>query len=194
MELRDFTSKKAFQVLATQSRRSDLPALQLSNLHREMGKLLAYEMIEDLELEDIEIQHVQGKKHGVAIKDRNKVVIIAMMRAGLFAAEGIREVFSEANFFLMNDDKLDKLDLTNKTVIIVDSVINTGRTIQSVLAQLQTQTVGKTFVATLVMQQGAIKLTESFSDANFYAFRVSENKYTGKGGTDTGNRLFNTIS
>ena len=51
------------------------------------------------------------------------------------------------------------------------------------------------FVVTGVMQkEAAERLPKAFPKARFLALRVSENKYTGKGGTDTGNRLFGTMS
>ena len=44
-----------------------------------------------------------------------------------------------------------------------------------------------------LMRKEAKYITDKYPNISFYALRISENKYTGKGGTDTGNRLFNTM-
>lgn len=192
MRVKDFTNKKAVQLLATQSRRTDISSTELCKIHFEMGKFLAYEMLEDFELSETEIQHVQGIKTGVELADKNNIVIFALMRAGLYAAEGVRSVFTDSQFFPVTE--IENSDLENKIIIIVDAVINTGKSIEKAIEHLRKSKPRKIFVATLIMQKDALHLSEKYSDIYFYALRVSENKYVGKGGTDTGNRLFNTTN
>ena len=90
------------------------------------------------------------------------------------------------------------LKLSPKKVIVVDSVINSGKSIQGVLKRLQdfqkkepSLINPSIYVMTAVMQQKACELLPSeFPRVRFLAFRMSTNSYTGLGGSDTGNRLF----
>lgn len=192
MALREFTNKNAVQLLSTQSRKADISPVELCQLHYEMGKYLAYEMLDEFELTEVDIQHVQGQKKGVELANKGNISIVALMRAGLYAAEGMRSIFRDCQFLLYNGTKIDNGIFENRTVIIVDAVINTGRSIVKTIEELQIQKPSKIIVATLIMQHEAVELVTKYENISFYAMRVSKNKYTGIGGTDTGNRLFNT--
>lgn len=192
MAIREFTSKNAVQLLATQSRRTDISSTELCKIHLEMGKYLAYQMLDEFELTDTKIKHVQGIKTGSELADKSNIVIFALMRAGLYAAEGVRSVFADSQFFPVTE--IDNNDLENKIIIVVDAAINTGKSIEKAIQHLRKSKPRKIFVATLIMQRDALHLSERYSDIHFYALRISENKYVGKGGTDTGNRLFNTTN
>lgn len=194
MAIREFTNRKAVQLLSTQSRRADISSIELCNLHYEMGKYLAYEMLDEFDLFEIEIQHVQGVKKGVELADKDNFVIYTLMRAGLYAAEGVRSVFRDSQFLLHNGMQIEHGNFENKTVILVDAVINTGRSIVKVVDELQMHKPKKIIVTTLIMQDEALPLVARYENVSFYALRISKNKYTGLGGTDTGNRLFNTKS
>lgn len=192
MAIREFTNKNAVQLLATQSRRTDISSTELCKIHFEMGKYLAYQMLDAFELAETEIKHVQGVKTGSELADKNNIVIFALMRAGLYAAEGVRSIFIDSQFFPVTE--IDNKELENKIIIVVDAVINTGKSIEKAIEYLLKSKPRKIFVATLIMQKNALHLSEKYSDIYFYALRVSENKYVGKGLTDTGNRLFNTTN
>lgn len=197
MSIYHFTNKNAVHLLATQSRRTDISSLELCNIHFEMGKYLAYQILDEFELVETDIHHVQGIRKGFELADKNDIVILTLMRAGLYAAEGIRSAFSESVFILENSDierLCEKYDFENKTIIIVDSVINTGKSILKVIQNIENRKCKKMIVVTLIMQKEALQFVEKYPNISFYALRISENKYVGKGGTDTGNRLFNTYS
>lgn len=191
MPITHFTNKNAVKLLSTQSRRTDISSIELCKNHFELGKYLAYQMLDEFELRETEIKHVQGIKTGIELAAKNNIVIFALMRAGLYAAEGVRSVFSESQFFPVSE--IDNTDLENKVIIVVDAVINTGRSIEKALEHLQKCKASKIFIATLVMQKDSLQLVEKYTDIHFFAIRISENKYVGRGVTDTGNRLFNTI-
>ncbi|KAL4899035.1 hypothetical protein BDW74DRAFT_171803 [Aspergillus multicolor] len=67
----------------------------------------------------------------------------------------------------------------NSTIILVDTVINNGDTV--VVVQEKT-----------VALDSPLQSVVRPDDLTIVALRLSENIYTGSGGTDTGNRLFNT--
>ena len=194
MNFKHFTTKKAAQLLATQSRRADINATTLCNIHAEMGKFMAHEILEEFELTAIDIQHVQGVKSGVEIANKENIVILPLMRAGLYAAEGIRSVFSDSHFIVNDEITTNTYDFTNQTIIVVDAVINTGKSIEEVLQTLLTFNVNKIIIVTLILQREALQLTKKYPVVSFYALRISENKYVGTKETDTGNRLFNTLT
>jgi uracil phosphoribosyltransferase len=196
MQIYHFTNKNAVQLLATQSRRADINSFDLCKIHFEMGKYLAYQILDEFELVENEIHHVQGIKKGVELLDKNNIVIISLLRAGLYAAEGVRSVFTDSMFILESNDieKIsEKYDFQNKIIIIVDAVVNTGKSMLKIIEKLQKKSCKKIMIATLILQKEALILFESYQTISFYALRISENKYVGKGGTDTGNRLFNTF-
>lgn len=85
------------------------------------------------------------------------------------------------------------------TVVIVDSVINTGKSIMRIIDELKNHNPGiDVIIAANVIQNEAVEL---FKDYLVFATRLSKNsfvgvnqsKQTGKTGPDTADRLFNLI-
>lgn len=129
-------------------------------------------------------------------------------------SRGVYERFPCAKLFHFSSEQESREDLshfftsdTTTDVIIVDSVINEGRSVRSILHCLQglvSDACSETddasnnnrvrfYVLTAVMQKGAsLQLPQEFPSVCFLTLRLSENKYKGRGGTDTGNRLFGT--
>lgn len=121
--------------------------------------------------------------------DPNDTTIVAMLRGGLFFAEGM--YFKLGCKFQTYNPKTDTFVRPNtKNIILVDSVINTGKTITEILKPDMR-------VACCVINQKAVPLF----DAQLYTIRVSENSFvgaevaqqTGNKGPDTTMRLFNLI-
>ena len=97
---------------------------------------------------------------------------------------------------MISRERWNQLLSSVQTIILVDSVINRGESIRRCIHTLQElrPVLPRVFVLTGVMQSKAsIALPQEFHRVQFLALRVSENQYTGKGGTDTGNRLFGTF-
>lgn len=203
MPFTHFTDRHAVQLLATQSRRTDVSPVQLARSHVDLGRLLAYELCELLPLEPCQIQHPQGVRTGVRIAGEDEVVILSFLRAGLYVTEGVREVLQHAAVCHVSPSRERGLDpaqlralpaLAGRVVVVVDSVINTGATLLPVLAQLQAQAPSLLIVLSLVTPVATAELLERrFPAVHFLLARVSENQYTGAGATDTGNRLFGTL-
>ena len=196
MKLYDFTNKKSFIILGTESRKADISSFELCEIHKELGKLLGYQIIENCELIEIEINHVQGRKIGFELKDKKNIFIFALMKSGLYIAEGLRSVFKESSLFLVNNEipNLDNIDLSEKTLFIADSVINTGKSIERTIESIfkKHYRFKRVIVVASVVQEESIEILKD-KDIELYAVRISKNKYIGKGNTDTGNRLYNTI-
>jgi len=167
-----------------------------------MGKYLAYEILEELEMEDCEIQHPQGIKTGKQLKNKKNVIILDFLRAGVYLGDGIRNILQNSPYYHISpkrnegisEKELSQLpNFKEKSVILVDSVINTAATMIPVIEQIKLQTPRKILVTCQVMPYDTAEMLDNkFPDINFYIFRLSYNKYVGKGKTDTGNRLFGT--
>lgn len=203
MPFYEFSTKKAVQILANQTRRTDITPFELSQAHNELGKYLAHQICEEIELEECEIAHPQGIKTGIKIAKPHEIVILAFMRAGVYLGEALRTIFQESPIYhvypkrgegLSEKELQEMLPLQGKTIIIADSVINTGNTMFPSIDQIQKYHPAKIIVTSLVMPDTtASKLEEMYPNVYFYIARVSTNKYVGKGKTDTGNRLFGTL-
>lgn len=203
MPFTHFSDRHAVQLLATQTRRTDLSPVQLARSHVDLGRLLAYELVELLPLEPCQIEHPQGVRTGARIAGESDVVILSFLRAGLYVTEGVREVLQLAAVCHVSPTREHGLDeavlrslpsLAGRMVIIVDSVINTGATLLPVLEQIRAQVPALIVVLSLVTPVDTAKrLEQTCPDVHFLLARVSTNQYTGRGATDTGNRLFGTL-
>jgi uracil phosphoribosyltransferase len=204
MPLTHYSERHLVQLLATRSRRTDTTPWELSRSHVELGRFLAGELVEHLRLDPCEIRHPQGIRSGWQIAEEQDVTLLCFMRAGLYATEGVREIFQRAavhhvhpvrNQGLPSEELALLTPAAGRTYVLIDSVVNTGSSLMPVLRQLRAEKAATVFVLALVTPvPTAQRLAEDFPDVHFLFARISENQYTGQGATDTGNRLFNTLS
>ena len=123
------------------------------------------------------------------------------MRGGEPMAFGVNDAFPLAMFVhASNADDIKLHHLQGQlTVIIVDSLINTGKTIVQFMQHVRHLhgTVRIVVVAGVVQAEcvsaGTLNKTLALHpNLHLVALRPSDPKFTGSGTTDTGNRLFNT--
>ena len=121
--------------------------------------------------------------------DPNDTTIVAFLRGGIFFAEGM--YFAMGCKFQTYDYKHERFERPKtKNVILVDSVINTGKTLLRILDS-------EMKVACCVINEKAVPM---FDDI-LYTVRVSKNSFVGTNikkqegsvGPDTTMRLFNQI-
>ena len=136
--------------------------------------------------------HVElGRALGEQIRDKflGDITVVAILRGGIFMAMGL--YYALGCRFDVYDPKKDKfIRPKTKNVILVDSVINTGKTIEEIYGP-------DISVACCVINENAV---EKFKD-RLYTVRVSKNSYVGSNtkvqrgnrGPDTTMRLFNQI-
>lgn len=139
----------------------------------------------------VEAHRELGAALGEAFLNLNpdETTVVAVLRGGIFFAEGIYSRLG-CKFEIYYPKHESFLRPVSKNVIIVDSVINTGKTIRDILEP-------DMYVACCVINKKAVSLF----DKQLYTIRVSENSFTGsdmvrqKGnrGPDTTLRLFNQI-
>ncbi|KAI1651287.1 uracil phosphoribosyltransferase-domain-containing protein [Daldinia loculata] len=197
------TEKRSAKLLMTPMRDAMIAGHNLREAHQNAGWYLAIEFLSELVgVEEYSIDHVQGNKtSGHRLCHEEDTLIVPLMRGGEAMAFGVSRAIPLARFVhASRPDDIKAGHLHNiRNVILVDSVINNGGTIVE-FAQHVRNLNGEVRVVVIagVVQKKSItpggQVSEYAREAGLelIALRVSENKYTGSGGTDTGNRLFNT--
>ena len=197
------TDRNAAKLLMTPMRDANMAGPVLREAHRCVGRYLAVEFLSDVTgIEEYQIPHVQGHyTSGYRILDEQKTLIVALMRGGEPMAFGVSDVCPLAMFLHAScpeDIKRHHLQ-GQRTIVLVDSVVNNGQTvvqfvhhIRRLYCAIRLIVVTGVVQAKSVSDGGMIHGIAQNTEINLIALRISENKYTGKGTMDTGNRLFNT--
>lgn len=198
------TNKNAAKLLMTPMRDAAVAGPILRRAHRRAGWYLATEFLADIiGVEEYPILHVQGyDTSGHRLLQEEKTLIIALMRGGEAMALGVNDAFPLAMFFHANcADNIKEGHLSKKrTVILVDSVMNSGKTIlkfvqhiRSLHETIRIVVVAGVVQAQLVSEGEFVQVLSGYKKSlSIVALRLSDNRFTGRGTTDTGNRLFNT--
>ncbi|KAL1792619.1 hypothetical protein ACET3X_009126 [Alternaria dauci] len=209
------TSKHSAKLLMTPTRDASIQSHNLRKAHERIGYYLTNEYVSSiLGLEEVSIPHVQGNEtSGHRFRHEKATIIIPLMRGGEPMAFGVSEAMPRAAFCHAKQFS----DITNtdifkgkRSVVLVDSVINSGKSLVDFITPLRDLCPRiRIVVVTGVAQADSViikpdkqdgsKADNAFAellrdDRELYvvALRKSENKYKGKGQTDTGHRLFNT--
>jgi uracil phosphoribosyltransferase len=107
------------------------PALQ--DAHRRVGLYLATEFLTELiGVEEYPIPHVQEHStSGYRLRNEKNTSIVALMRGGEPMAQGVNEAFPSAMFIHANNAEDVKPHHLQEqgTVLLVDSVVNSGKSI-----------------------------------------------------------------
>jgi len=198
------TDTPAARVLMTATRDASISGPELRRAHEKIGWFLATQCITKvIGLENREIAHVQGYPvTGHSLRNEAHTTIIALMRGGEPMAFGVNEAFPQASFVHANhaaDLKAEHLQ-GQETVVLVDSVVNSGKSVVEFVRHIRgLEAELRIVVVAGVVQEQAVLRGELYEQLyregerlKIVALRLSKNKFTGKGGTDTGNRLFNT--
>ncbi len=193
--LHDLTHDPMMRLLVDATRRAECAGPALARAHREVGHALASVVASSLPIEEVEIVHVAGRSMGVQIRPGAEPIVVALMRAGLFVAEGLWERLPGASLVPLANGARLELPAAGRTVIIVDAVINTGRSLCAVLDRVQELGAAKALAVALVgYRPSVVELSEKRPEVDFITARLSERSYVGRGSTDTGGRLFGTTT
>lgn len=196
-----YAKENAAKVLMTPMRNKDIEGPGLREAHRRVGWYLATEYLSEsniIGLEEYSMPHVKDTTTtGYRVRHESKTTIVALMRAGEPMAYGVSDALPTAMFLHANDptDLKPKHVQNQHTIVLVDSVINSGKTIIEFLKHIRSlHATIRIVVVVGVVQEEVVadgKL-DGYLNVKVVALRVSKNKYIGTGGNDTGNRLFNT--
>ena len=102
--LRHYTDVAACRLLADRTRRSDLDTRDYSEAYAELGRFLAHQVLEQFELEEYQIQHCEGPRQGIRIREEERIGIACLMRAGLYLAHGCRAVLRRSPLHLFSPE------------------------------------------------------------------------------------------
>jgi uracil phosphoribosyltransferase len=202
----DTTEEPAAKVLTAPTRNNNISGPALRETHRKIGHHLAIqEVTKVIGLETYKIPHVQGgTTPGHRLLHEEQTLIVALMRGGEPMAFGVNDAFPSAMFLHADPPEDIKPEHLKGviTIILVDSVINDGNTIVKFVKAIRRQHATiRIVVVSGVTQRNAVKeecliaqkLTrEEAIGLKIVTLRISDNKFKGVGGIDTGNRLFNT--
>lgn len=124
--------------------------------------------------------------------------VIVLDRGGRFFGDGVYASFGGV-FFPYNPKQDDLPDIDNNIVLIVDSVINTGKSILDTIDRIKKKVPDtEVFIVSNVIQEKAVELLKDYkiftvrSSANSYVGSRQKEQNNGKG-PDTADRLFNYI-
>lgn len=178
------TSEKLLSTIEVCKSSSMIMGRKLRSAHYELGKKITSRIYEN--------------------STSNEYAVLILMRAGLSFGNGIADKLEDkgasVTMIFLQDDIVTTEDLSlilGKQILIVDAVINSGRSIFGVLNQLPEVERDNAKIVTTVIPSKSLTL---FKDHQLYTVRTSENAYKGAKvssisegrGPDTGDRLFNT--
>lgn len=189
----NLSQKYPLQNFINLSRIKDIDSMQLAYIHKEFGKLLALEIL-GMQEKISKTQNLNyDKLETLQYFDDSNFVIIGILRAGLYIAEGVREMLPKAEFILVkNANEIDLQLIKNKKIILADSVINTGKSIKKFLDIFDGDCI--IYIATNVIYELTCKsLLNNYKFIKILCIRSSSNSYKGSGSSDSGNRLFNSF-
>ena len=197
------TGRNVAKLLMTPTRDANMNGPNLREAHRRIGWYLAAEFLTELiGLEEYVIPHVQGHQtSGFRLCGEQLTSIVALMRGGEPMAFGVNDVLPEAMFIHAKGPKDILAQHINgrHTVILVDSVVNSGKTvvqfvrhIRAICSKVRIVVVAGVVQAQSVTDADLAHTLAHDSNLRLISLRLSDNKFTGQGTTDTGNRLFNS--
>lgn len=197
------TEKCAAKLLMSPMRDASASGPPLRAAHQRVGLYLANEFVSQLiGVEEYPIPHVQGhQSNGYRLRHEQQTSIVALMRGGEPMACGVSEAFPTAIFIhaASASDIKDHHLKNQRTVILVDSVVNSGKSITEFVMRIRNShpSIRIVVVAGVVQAEVVAKSHDWHRrmwcfGISLVALRLSENKFTGTKSTDTGNRLFNT--
>ncbi|CAG8135650.1 unnamed protein product [Penicillium olsonii] len=199
------TDCSSAKLLMTPMRDAAVSGPALRDAHSQVGWYLAIEFCSQiLGVEKYHIPHVQGHQtEGFRILHEKDTLIVPLMRGGEPMALGVSKALPLAMFLHAKvPAEIRHKHLQDRTtVILVDSVVNTGQSILEFVRHIRQLN----FSIRIIVVAGVIQATSistsmiaqelsRFRRLSFVALRLSKNQFTGKGPTDTGHRLFNSVT
>jgi uracil phosphoribosyltransferase len=192
----------------TLMRRKDASTNTFRQLLHEVSALMAYEVLRDMPLHDIEVEtpleHTVGR-----VIDGKKLVFASILRAGAGILEGMLTVVPGArvgHIGLYRDPKTlvaieyyFKMpgDLGERDIVVVDPMLATGNTAVAAVERLkEARPKSIKFVCLLTCPEGLAAMGEAHPDVPIYTAAVDreldEHGYIRPGLGDAGDRMFGT--
>jgi uracil phosphoribosyltransferase len=192
----------------TLMRRKDASTKTFRQLLHEVSMLMAYEVLRDIPMHDVEVETPLAVARGKAI-DGKKLVFVSILRAGSGILDGMLAVVPGArvgHIGLYRDPKTliaveyyFKLptDLDERDVVVVDPMLATGHSAVAAVERLkESGPKSIKFVCLLACPEGIATLHAEHPDVPIYTAAVDreldEHGYIVPGMGDAGDRMFGT--
>lgn len=150
-----------------------------------LGIYLGFELSRYLDWEEVDVETPLAKAKG--LKPSGKLLIVAILGASIPLVTGIVKVLPWAGIGLIAARRIEKEggvevnvyykrlpeNLSSYTVIVVDPMLATGKTINTVLNYLEEKNVKKTIVATIIASKPGIKyITAKHENTTILTFAI----------------------
>ncbi|MDT5082243.1 MAG: uracil phosphoribosyltransferase [Mycobacterium sp.] len=192
----------------TLMRRKEASTNSFRQLLHEVSALMAYEVLRDMPLHDIEVQTPLEDTVGRVI-DGKKLVFASILRAGAGILEGMLTVVPGArvgHIGLYRDPKtLGAIeyyfkmpgDLAERDIVVVDPMLGTGNSAVAAVERLkEARPKSIKFVCLLTCPEGLAAMDHAHPDVPIYTAAVDreldEHGYIRPGLGDAGDRMFGT--
>jgi uracil phosphoribosyltransferase len=192
----------------TLMRRKDASTNSFRQLLHEISMLMAYEVLRDIPVQEIEIETPLEKTTGMVI-DGKKLVFVSILRAGTGILEGMLAVVPGArvgHIGMYRDPKTlvaveyyFKMpgDLHERDVVVVDPMMATGNSAIAAVERLKEHSPKSIkFVCLLTCPEGVAAMNRAHPDVPIYTAAVdrqlNEHGYILPGLGDAGDRIFGT--
>lgn len=174
---------------------------------QELTKLMAYEILSDIKLEEITIETPLAKTRGYKINEN--IVIIPVLRAGLAMVESILSLIPKAKVGHIGLYR-DKVTLQPKEyfskkpantngsyTLILDPMLATGRTAVAAISWVKSWGASNIkLISLLGTKEGVTLISQEHPDVDIYLAapleKLDENCYISPGLGDAGDRYFGT--
>lgn len=192
----------------TLMRRKDASTNSFRRLVREVSAMMAYEVLRDIAVDEVEVQTPMETTTGRVI-DGKKLVFVSVLRAGSGMLDGMLEVVPSArvgHIGLYRDPKTlvaveyyFKMpgELRERDVVVVDPLLATGNSAVAAVDRLREyQPKSIKFVCLVTCPEGIGALTEAHPEVPIYAAALDReldaHGYILPGLGDVGDRFFGT--
>ena len=182
---------KVIKNIVLQDKLSNLRKTGIKRTHfrtglKEMGRMLGYKFASTMDIQQINVKTPLGTAYGIQIKDKDKVVVVSVLRAAIPLAEGIMDVFFEGEYGMVGAWREDEPpfsvkisyikipDVQGKIVIVADPMIATGNTMNAILKEIKNQgTPYRLAILNLIAtEEGVEKILESHSEVEIYTCSI----------------------
>lgn len=188
-------------------RSKDSPASVFRSVLKEISSLLAYEVTQDLPLENRDVETPLASTQAKHIAE--KIIIASILRAGEGMLDGFLQTLPFAHvghIGIYRDKEMNSTieyyfrlpeDVKEKTILVLDPLLATGDTALAAIHRLKEYEVGTIkLITVLASQEGIKKIHTHHPDVEIATLSVeetlNEQGYVLPGIGDAGNRLYRT--